>query len=82
MADRTKLLHSTNLLHCHKSLIYKRFLNLASDGVKLVKHFAITRVRKINFIYAYKQLGKNPSLASLLHRIGKEKRHEAFCAYF
>jgi hypothetical protein len=82
MADRTELLHSTNLLHCHKSLIYKRFLNLASDGVKLVKHFAITRVEKHLFIYAYKQLGKNPSLASLLHRIGKEKRHETFCAYF
>ena len=67
MADRTKLLHSGMFCHCHKSLIYKRFLNLASDGVKLVKHFAITRVEKHLFIYAYKQLGKNPSLASLLH---------------
>ena len=71
MADRTKLLHLDEFLHCHKSLIYKRFLNSDSDGVKLVKHFAITRVRKINFIYAYKQLGKNPSLASLLHRMAK-----------
>ena len=68
MADRIKLLHSGEFCHCHKSLIYKGFLNLANYGVKLVKHFAITRVRKINFIYAYKQLGKNPSLASLLHR--------------
>jgi hypothetical protein len=82
MAGHTKLLHSGMFCHCHKSLIYKRFLNLASDGVKLVKHFAITRVEKHLFIYAYKQLGKNPSLASLLHRIGKEKRHETFCAYF
>lgn len=68
MADRTKLLHSGEFCHCHKSLIYKRFLNLASDGVKLVKHFAITRVRKTNFIYTYRLLGKNASLASLLHR--------------
>jgi hypothetical protein len=68
MADRTKLLHSDEFLHCHNYLIYKRFLNLAIYGVKLVKHFAITRVRKINFIYTYKLLGKNPSLASLLHR--------------
>jgi len=68
MADRTKLLHSGEFCHCYKSLIYKRFLNLASDGVKLVKHFAITRVENIFFIYAYKHLGKNPSLASLLHR--------------
>jgi hypothetical protein len=67
MADRTKLLHSSEDCHCHKYLIYKRFLILASDGVKLVKHFAITRVENIIFIYAYKQLGKNPSLASLLH---------------
>ena len=67
MADRTKLLHSGMFCHCHKSLIYKWFLILASDGVKLVKHFAITRVENIIFIYAYKQLGKNPSLASLLH---------------
>jgi len=67
MADRTKLLHSGRFLHCHKLLIYKRFLSFASEGVKLVKQFAITRVRKINFIYAYKQIGKNSSLASLLH---------------
>jgi len=67
MSDRTKLLHSAKFLHRHKCLIYKQFLDLANCGVKLVKHFAITRVRKFNFIYTYKLIGKNTSLASLLH---------------
>jgi hypothetical protein len=68
MRDRIKLLHSGDFLHRHKAFIYKGFLKFVHIGVKLVKHFAITHVEKILFIYAYRLLGKNPSLASLLHR--------------
>ena len=67
MRDRIKLLHPSDLLHRHKSFIHKGFLKFAHSGVKLVKHFAITHVEKF-FFYAYRLLGKNASLASLLHR--------------
>lgn len=48
MADRTKLLHSPVFLRRCKLFVCNRFLNLANYGVKIVKQFTITRVRKIN----------------------------------
>ena len=70
MQDRTKFLHSCNFLHRHKCFMGNQLWDIAHSGVKRVKHFAITHVEKALHIYVYGLLGKNASLASLLHRGG------------
>jgi len=64
MPDRTKLLHSAKLLHRHNSLVCNGFLDFGHIGVKLVKHFSIIRMEKINFYIRIKRIGK---MLHLLH---------------